>query len=97
MKKNTEIIEFLINYGLKTYKNNLFGVKSQVKVTLIQFLSQKKCFMVHVTLYIENLDQNLELYPDGLEELIRLAWSAYGKQEKIVISSSVKLLSDCFN
>jgi hypothetical protein len=53
--------------------------------------------MVHVTLYIENLDQNLELYPDGLEELIRLAWSAYGKQEKIVISSSVKLLSDCFN
>jgi hypothetical protein len=87
MKKNTEIIEFLINYG----------EKSQVKVTLIQFLSQKKCFMVHVTLYIENLDQNLELYPDGLEELIRLAWSAYGKQEKIVISSSVKLLSDCFN
>ena len=33
MKKNTEIIEFLINYGLKTYKNNLFGEKSQVKVT----------------------------------------------------------------
>ncbi len=97
MEKKPEIIEFLINSGLKSYKNSIFGNKSYVKVTLLQYLTQKKCFMIHITLFIQNSDEYLELFPDGLEELVRISWIALGISEKIIISSSIQKLRDGFD
>lgn len=53
--------------------------------------------MIHITLFIQNSDEYLELFPDGLEELVRISWIALGISEKIIISSSIQKLRDGFD
>jgi hypothetical protein len=47
-----------------------------------------------VTLYIDDIENSMELYPDGLEVIIKMGWVAVGDGKPIAVSSSVDTIQD---
>ncbi len=45
--------------------------------------------MVHVRLFITEVESGMEFYPDGLDVLIKKAWKILSQSGTIIIISSV--------
>jgi hypothetical protein len=88
MKKN-ELLEDIINSSLYGQLDLMFGDGSYVKVGHLGYVESQKKFIVHVTLYISNIEDGMTFYPDGLETIVRLGWKVIGRKKPLMILPSV--------
>ena len=79
----------MINLPLRGELNSMFGPGSTLHVDRLDYISSKKSHMVHVRLFITEVESGMEFYPDGLDVLIKKAWKILSQNGKIIIISSV--------
>lgn len=79
----------MINLPLRGELNSMFGSGSTLHVDRLDYISSKKSHMVHVRLFITEVESGMEFYPDGLDILIKKAWKILSQNRTIIIISSV--------
>ena len=79
----------MINLPLRGELTSMFGSGSTLHVDRLDYISSKKSHMVHVRLFITEVESGMEFYPDGLDILIKKAWKILSQNRTIIIISSV--------
>jgi hypothetical protein len=89
MRNKKDLLQKMINLPLRGELNSMFGPGSTLHVDRLDYISSKKSHMVHVRLFITEVESGMEFYPDGLDVLIKKAWKILSQNGKIIIISSV--------
>lgn len=89
MRNNKDLLQKMINLPLRGELNSMFGPGSTLHVDRLDYISSKKSHMVHVRLFITEVESGMEFYPDGLEVLIKKAWKILSQSGTIIVISSV--------
>jgi hypothetical protein len=92
--KRKKFLQRILNTQLKSQITKTFGEKSYVIVSNLTHIRSLDRYMVNVTLYIDDIENSMELYPDGLEVIIKMGWVAVGDGKPIAVSSSVDTIQD---
>jgi len=79
----------MINLPLRGELTSMFGPGSVLHVDRLDYISSKKCHMVHVRLLLTEVESGMELFPDGVDVIIKKAWKILTQNDKIIIVSSV--------
>ena len=87
--KRKKFLQRILDTQLKPEITKIFGEKSYVVVSNLTHIRSLDRYIVNVTLYIDDIENSMELYPDGLEVIIKRAWVAVGNGKPIAICSSV--------
>ena len=86
-----ELLQKVVNLSLKPQLNKMFGDGSNISVSNISYVRSKKCNLINVTLFITDVENSYELFPDGLEMLINQGWKVVGDGLPIIVQSSLDL------
>lgn len=89
-KKN--LLENFTNIHFQKELSYLFGDDSQVKINDIKYLTQKKNFLIDVTINVTDVEHSSESYPHGVEYYISESCKVikfFG--DSPIIISSIKL------
>jgi hypothetical protein len=89
MRNKKDLLQKMINLPLRGELNSMFGPGSTLHVDRLDYISSKKSHMVHVRLFITEVESGMEFYPDGLDVLIKKAWKILSQSGTIIIISSV--------
>lgn len=87
--KRKKFLQKILDTQLKPQIIKTFGEKSFIIVSNLTHLRRLDKYMINVTLYIDDIENSIELYPDGLELIIKMAWAGVGDGKSIIISSSI--------
>lgn len=91
MKKH---LQTTINKVHKRELNELFGEKSKVIVEEFNYSTTGKFYYCSVTLFVENMDTCLDLFPFALEQLIMDSFRLFSFGKELQITSSIKQLEN---
>jgi len=88
MKKQLSV---LFNKFLKEDLINMFGDEYYIKVNSLDFSTQKKCYVLDITLICKNCsDEDLEVfYPYGLDFIIDQCWKFLAIEEPLMVIKSI--------
>jgi hypothetical protein len=89
MRDNKDLLQKMINMPLRGELTSMFGSGSTLHVDRLDYISSKKCHMVHVRLFLTDVESGMEIFPDGVELLIKKAWKILTQSNKIIVVSSV--------
>jgi hypothetical protein len=87
--KRKKFLQKILDTQLKTKIIETFGKNSYIKVSNLTHVKSLDRYMINVTLYIDDIENSMELYPDGLQLIVRMGWVAIGDGKPIIISSSI--------
>jgi hypothetical protein len=87
--KKKKFLQRILDTKLKSTVKKTFGEKSYVKVSNISYVRSKDSHIVNVTLYLDDVENSIDLYPDGLELIIKQGWDVVGDKKPIIIQSSL--------
>jgi hypothetical protein len=87
--KRKNLLQKILNKTLKPQIIKMFGEGSFVTVSNITYVRSKKCHLINVTLYLTDVENGMEIFPDGLEIIIKQAWDVIGDKKPIMIQSSL--------
>ena len=87
--KKKKFLQRLLDTTLKSTIKKTFGEKSYVKVSNISYVRSKDSHIVNVTLYLDDVENSIDLYPDALELIIKQGWDVVGDKKPIIIQSSL--------
>lgn len=86
-----DLLQKVVNLSLKPQLYKMFGDGSNISVSNISYVRSKKCNLINVTLFITDVENGYELFPDGLEMLINQGWKVVGDGLPIIVQSSLDL------
>ncbi len=87
--KKKKFFQRILNTKIKSTIKKTFGEKSYVKVSNISYVRSKDSHIINVTLYLDDVENSIDLYPDGLELIIKQGWDVVGDKKPIIIQSSL--------
>ena len=87
-------IHTTINTVHKRELNELFGQNAKVVVEDFTYSTNGKFFSCSVTLYVEDVDKHLDLFPFALEQLIMDSFRLFALGRELQITSSIKQLEN---
>ena len=87
-------IQTTINKVHKRELNELFGENSKVVVEDFTYSTNGKFHSCSVTLYVEDVDKNLDLFPFALEQLIMDSFRLFALGKELQITSSIKQIEN---
>ena len=87
-------IQTTINKVHKRELNELFGQNAKVVVEDFTYSTNGKFFSCSVTLYVEDVDKHLDLFPFALEQLIMDSFRLFALGKQLQITSSIKQLEN---
>ena len=87
-------IQTTINKVHKRELNELFGQNAKVIVEDFTYSTNGKFFSCSVTLYVEDVDKHLDLFPFALEQLIMDSFRLFALGKQLQITSSIKQLEN---
>ena len=87
-------IQTTINKVHKRELNELFGQNAKVVVEDFTYSTNGKFFSCSVTLYVEDVDKHLDLFPFALEQLIMDSFRLFALGKQLQITSSIKQLKN---
>lgn len=90
--KYKRFFQQVLNVGLKKQTEDTFGEGSFIKISNLTYIRSKKAYLVNVTLHFDDIENSMELYPDGLEYIVKAAWDVLGTGQPIIIQSSVDVI-----
>ena len=77
------MLEHLVNKVQKEDLEILFGEGSKVKIDYISYSTNTKKIVVHSTVFVTNLEDSSQSFPDGLDYIINEGWKYTGLDNKI--------------
>ena len=89
--KKKKFLQRILDTKLKSTIKKTFGEKSYVKVSNISYVRSKDGHIINVTLYLDDVENSIDLYPDGLELIIKQGWDVVGDKKPIIIQSSLDI------
>lgn len=89
--KKKKFLQRILDTKLKSTIKKTFGEKSYVKVSNISYVRSKDSHIINVTLYLDDVENSIDLYPDGLELIIKQGWDVVGDKKPIIIQSSLDI------
>jgi hypothetical protein len=89
--KKKKFLQRILDTKLKSTVKKTFGEKSYVKVSNISYVRSKDSHIINVTLYLDDVENSIDLYPDGLELIIKQGWDVVGDKKPIIIQSSLDI------
>jgi hypothetical protein len=87
-------IQTTINKVHKRELNELFGQNAKVVVEDFTYSTNGKFFSCSVTLYVEDVDKHLDLFPFALEQLIMDSFRLFALGRELQITSSIKQIEN---
>jgi hypothetical protein len=87
--KKKKFLQRILDTSLKSQIKKTFGEKSHIKVSNITYVRSKDSYVINTTLYLDDIENSIELYPDGLELIIKQGWDVIGDKKPIMIHSSL--------
>ena len=87
-------IQTTINKVHKRELNELFGENSKVIVENFTYSTNGKFFSCSVTLYVEDVDNHLDLFPFALEQLVMDSFRLFALGKELQITSSIKQIEN---
>ena len=87
--KKRQLLQKVINHSLKNQLTLMFGEESYISIDVLDYIRSKKCYLVHARLYITNIEEGMDLFPDGVNMLINLGWKVIGKGQPLLILPSI--------
>jgi len=87
-------IQTTINKVHKRELNELFGENAKVIVEDFSYSTNGKFHSCSVTLYVEDVDKHLDLFPFALEQLIMDSFRLFALGKQLQITSSIKQLEN---
>lgn len=87
-------IQTTINKVHKRELNELFGENSKVIVENFTYSTNGKFFSCSVTLYVEDVDKHLDLFPFALEQLVMDSFRLFALGKELQITSSIKQIEN---
>ena len=87
-------IQTTINKVHRRELNELFGQNAKVIVEDFTYSTNGKFFSCSVTLYVEDVDKHLDLFPFALEQLIMDSFRLFALGRELQITSSIKQLEN---
>lgn len=87
--KKKKFLQRILDTKLKSTIKKTFGEKSYIKVSNISYVRSKDSHIINVTLYLDDVENSIDLYPDGLELIIKQGWDVVGDKKPIIIQSSL--------
>ena len=87
--KKRQLLQKVINHSLKNQLTFMFGEGSYISSDFLDDIRSKKCYLVHARLYITNIEEGMDLFPDGVNMLINLGWKVIGKGQPLLILPSI--------
>lgn len=88
MKRHLQLI---LNNVLKEQKDLLYGNDCEIIVDRVEWIRSKNCHMINLTIFATNVDESVDIHPDGINWLIDAGWPILGKNQKPIIVSSLTL------
>lgn len=89
--KIKKYIQKILDTTLKSTIKKTFGEKSFVKVDNVSKVRSKNCYLFNVTLYLDDIENGMLLYPDGLDVIIKQAWDIVGDKKPIIVHYSLDI------
>ena len=89
--KRKKYLQKILDTKLKSTVKKTFGEKSYVKVSNISYVRSKDSHIINITLYLDDVENSIDLYPDGLELIIKQGWDVVGNKKPIIIQSSLDI------
>ena len=90
--KQKKLLQKFLNTQLKPTIESYFGEKSKINVNNMFYVRKNDSYAIDVTLYTDNLDKLEDLYPDGVNLCVQMAWKVVGLNKSIIIKSSFDLI-----
>ncbi len=87
-------IQTTINKVHKRELNELFGENAKVIVEDFTYSTNGKFFSCSVTLYVEDVDNHLDLFPFALEQLVMDSFRLFAIGKELQITSSIKQIEN---
>lgn len=89
MRDYKELLQKMINLPLHGELTSMFGSGSTLHIDRLDYISSKKSHMVHVRLFLTDVETGMKIFPDGVDLLITKAWKILTQNNKIIVVSSV--------
>lgn len=91
MKK---LLEKYINRHYKEELKLLFGEDSYVKIENIIWSTNEKKYVVNSKLYVKEINDSIEAFPEGLDYLINEGWKIIGDANKPVMINTIDVIKN---
>ncbi len=82
-------LQKVLDVSLKPKTEKTFGVGSFIKISNITYVRSNDSYVINSTLYMTDVEGSMELYPDGLNLIIKVACDVLGNKKQIIIQSSL--------
>ena len=86
------MLESWINKNLREEKKLLFGENSEIKIEGIRWSTQQKKYVISCKLYVNEIEESTEAYPEGLNFLITEGLKFIGLEKEPIIINSIDML-----
>ena len=90
MKQKKSLQKFL-NTQLRPTIESYFGKNSKININNVFYVRKSDSYAIDVTLHTDNLEKLDDLYPDGVNLCVQMAWKVVGLGNSIIIKSSFDL------
>jgi hypothetical protein len=87
--KKRQLLQRVINHSLKNQLTLMYGEGSYISIDLLDYIRSKKSYLVHAKLYLTDVEDGMQLYPEGVHMLINLGWKVVGQGKPLMILPSV--------
>lgn len=87
-------IQTTINKVHKRELNELFGENAKVIVEDFSYSTNGKFFYCSATLYVEDVDMALDLFPFALEQLIMDSFRLFALGRELQVTTSIKQIEN---
>ena len=87
-----KFLQKILDTALKNELTKIFGAGSYVKITNMSYVRSKKSYLLNVTLFVVDVENCFEMYPDGLDVIIQRGWIGVGDKTPLIINSSIDVV-----
>ena len=87
-----KFLQKILDTVLKNELTKIFGTGSYVKITNMSYVRSKKSYLLNVTLFVVDVENCFEMYPDGLDVIIQRGWIGVGDKTPLIINSSIDVV-----
>lgn len=87
-----EMVEHLLNKIQKEELELLFGEGSVIKVNSIKFSTNNKTYVIDTTVFVSDIENSIESFPNGVDFLIKEGWKYIGLENNLTIINKLDVI-----
>ena len=86
------MLEHLMNKIQREELELLFGKGSQIRIDSVSYSTNNKNYVIHSTVLVDNIEESVESFPNGLDYIINEGWKFTGLDKNITLVNRIDIL-----